>query len=725
MKKNLGNWYKDCQYSCSYREAVKYIDDKNFVSEDDLAELIARVRNYVVLFKNFGNTENDKELYQLKLQRKCAYFGYSLDKVKEKSEQQTEIRMNATQEFRERSKNIDRRIKCDKDDILEPDSLAVGLKEIRTNFTTLPNWAIGLRFEATDDGVAMYDSRDNLAVISSPLTITGGYHNDSGELYVEISFYQKRTRCTTGVVLPYSDIAKNRYDALLAKGCIVNDVKNLTAYLNELLMYDDEKQEIPFNVTNDSFTYVIEDGVLKPDRFVGLGNDKITVKDEALERLCRVVFSKNGSLDGFIRFLDNVSKGPYRTDWMLAIAASLSGITLNRIRNGSDKGMAVPCYVFVGQTSIGKQLMVDVMSSCWANSRDSKELQSTSGSSDAYLSTLRSCLGAVPLLIPDFNDLIRSDNNNIQKLCELIFLHSNGENAGKSTNVGTIRNNHRTWTNTPMIGFMENNFMNSNIVTAGMQARIAVIPLNVKMGDFLCEKEPNSYLYEELQNGGWMARALIERLATVDTKHICDVFEKHKGDLVTEDVPDKENNSYALLLTTLELMQECELFPEGWESLSAHQLIEWVGTEDIKYSYEMVYKIFCESALSDVSYPYLFDKTIYDCTYAIRNKQKDEIRGRIDYEAYHMPSEKWISCDKDEYERIVLLIPETNLANALKYTAESNGFVDFVFDKKQWADLGYMERFKDGYTYKENRPITRALGSGPRERVCKVILYNK
>lgn len=373
-KYSVYNCYKNLDTMLSLKEANEKIDAQKTMSVNELIDIEAKTELYKKIFFGWGNNENqqidfatrkqkvfselsedEKEEYVEALQIKIAE-GYA-DASKEYLVRISSIRASSKEGMSE-GEAFDRKKvegKCE-------------LKYGETTFSRLFNVPVPREYKCDDSGVFIWGEKEGDYIrISEAITIKSiEFDSASCTEYLTLQFYNYRTNGILEMSLPSEALAKSSYEILISSGVVIENAKLFTRYLNALKTANQDCKKIPNGQANMCYGYPIkEDGMLDFESFIGIDDEHkiVPVKDYAA--LDKTIFNMRGTTEGFINFLDEVSKGKYTIDFQMLVAASLSGITQAYVNNGMDI-VAPPTYIFIGQTSIGKNMMAAIANNIWA-----------------------------------------------------------------------------------------------------------------------------------------------------------------------------------------------------------------------------------------------------------------------------------------------------------------------------------------------------------------------
>ena len=114
------------------------------------------------------------------------------------------------------------------------------------------------------------------------------------------------------------------------------------------------------------------------------------------------------------------------------------------------------------------------------------------------------------------------------------------------------------------------------------------------------------------------------------------------------------------------------------------------------------------------------EKAVFDA----RNKEKNEVRGRILWQKLDNKG-NYVACERKERERSLLLIPRRQLDALFRYLEEENKVTGFSWNKKRWADSGWMLTNNGDYVFKDTFKIsvTRPRDSKNRETYYAIVLH--
>lgn len=727
------NVYQGCTTMCSYKEAVEEINTGK-VSADTLHHLEARVILYQRLFAGIGNKKEEAEEFKKKCNNILSSFSqdekdeYQVNLQKEIAEQYDE----ASKEYLNRISNISPISTAGKEDGI----VAFDRKMIKENkqiegkmtrFKRLSNLHIPLEYRCDDKGVYKYDKKEmDYVRICDAISIKSLLFDDIGQQqYIEIEYYDEGK--VKSICFGASQLANSTYEKLMQIGIVINNKHLFTQYLNDLRTVDRELPTIKKGKANMSYGYIKkEDGSLDFNIFIGIGKENKIIPLQEYTTLDSSIFCKKGTVDGFIDFLAEVSKGKYCIDFQTVVAASLSCIVQAYINNGLNI-VAPPAYIFVGRTSIGKGLLSAIANNIWSKP-DAVSLICSSDSSNTFMYAMKHRIQYLPFILADIQDLLNRSGKDVTAIADIVFSHSNGQSGGKGTITGEIRSNMRYW-QCPLIAFNEADvFSGSSKVTGGADARITILDLKIAPEDrYLTEKSPQSYLDFENENYGVLGEAFVLAMRDKTPKDIVKRFSEITSELEVFGVQEKQANSLGMLVLTDELLREFGLIPSEWNALSCKRLVDWNGIKKITDPTEEMYTLMSEYVVKDPSYvstdDEVFTKNTEKEVFDFRMKTEREIRGRIVYERKNENGE-WISCHKAVRERSLLLIPALQLEQLFRHLKKESDLETFGFDKKRWAQNGWLLKSDTGYTFKGKYRIgiTRPYDSKNREYHYAILL---
>lgn len=715
------NVYRELQTMATFKEAIAEINAGK-VSSDNLHKLQARLELYQSIFNGFSNTAEEREEFNTR--RKNILQSFSDSEMEEyEANVKMEVEKNydaAISEFLNRTGNINMN-STDGKDAGAPAYEGSNLEEckskyLKTRFSKLNNLPIGKEYRANDDGVYVYDkTKYDYVRVCDPLTIKAlAFDNSTSTQYIILEYYDYNRNGTVATIcIPSEELAQGKYSVLHALGIVVDNNKLLTKYLNDLRSIDNKTKSIERCEAATHYGFPEdENGELDYGKFIGIGNEKIIpIKEYATYD--KSMFNKKGSLEGFIKFLDEVSKGKYQLDFQMVVAAALAPVVQAYV-SGTSNILAPATYIFTEKSSTGKGILAAICNNIWgAPSRTN--LIASSDSTPTFLNAFKQHLAYLPLVIADIQDMI--DKNGLSAVVEMIFEHANAVSGGRGTNTGEVRDNLRYWHNC-LICFNEKDcFSGNNKITGGADARIVTISLNLEKGDnWITEKNPKSYIKLENQNYGHLGEAFVLKMREKTPEEITDRFFEITQELEALGVQEKQGNALALLIQTSELLKKFDLVPVRWQPIDSITLTDWIGIKTISDSAEEVYKMLSEIAFKDPSYVPnddryftveapkrgLTEKDIFDA----RMKASEEIRGRILYQKKNAAG-IFEECNRAEHERALLLIPNLQLTQLFNYIIKESGIVGFGFDKRMWERNGWLIVGKDGrYTHRDTFHIS-------------------
>lgn len=734
------NCYKDLATMLSYKEATELIDSTKAVNLDKLADIAAKTELYKKVFYGFDNKKNQEEDFIARLNKIYDTFSEEdkkayPDTVKRRMKEQED---EARKEYLTRTSSIDYKSDAGKNDGEAFDVKVFEAKKenkyVESKFSRLFNVPIPKSYKANDSGIYIWDTKTNDYIrIAQAITIKEiSYSEDDAKEYLTMQYVNFRTDRVVDMCMATEALAKNSYELLIGAGVVIESAKLFTNYINAVKTANQECRKIPCGIANMSYGYLTtETGDIDYSVFVGLDeNSKIIPMPEYIA-LDKGIFKERGTTKGFIKFLDKVSKGKYTIDFQMVVAASLAGITQAYVNDGVSM-VAPQNYIFIGQTSIGKNLLAAIANNIWAAPRTTrtKSLICSSDCSKTFAGAMKHHIQYLPFVVADVQDLINDESWGLQGVIDLIFQHSNGETGGKATTNGEIRNNAKFW-QCEQILFNENDCFSDNPkITGGADARCTVLPLNVDVKDRLIENELASYRILENKNYGQLGKEYILALRNETSESIAERFLDITNELkIIHEVQEKQANALGMLVLTDELAHKYKLVPDSWQRLDAARLVEWVGVKKIVDANEKMYHLISEHVMGDVSFVPNDDKWLNTVgvkeseVFKSRSKTKDEIRGRILWQRKDKAG-NYIPCGKSERERSLLLIPNTQLQSLFKYLVAENDVSGFSWNKKRWADMGWMLTNGGSYTFKDTFRIsvTRPRDSKNRESYYAIVI---
>lgn len=735
-KYSMYNCYRNLKTMLSYKEAVEKIDSAATVSVDELIGIEAKVELYNRVFFGYENTENQKADFTAR--RRKILDGLTEDEKKDYAENLQKAIADgydeACKEYLSRNASVSRSSKEGIEegkafDQKEMEAKAAN-KYQETKFCRLFNIPVPRIYKGDDSGVYIWDEKEcDYIRISQAITIKSiEYSKETCTEYLTVQYYNYRSDEIIEMCLPSETLAKNSYESLISSGIVIENAKLFTKYLNAIKTANQECKRIPDGQANMCYGYPVkEDGTLDLDSFIGLDEKHKIVPIKEYAALDKAIFCERGTTQGFIDFLDEVSKGKYTIDFQILVAASLVGITQAYVNNGMDV-VAPPTYIFIGQTTIGKNLMAAIANNVWASPNDTCNLIYSSESSKAFLGAMKHRIQYLPLIIADVQDLIDNSEWGIAGVTEMVFQHANGATGGKATTNGEMRNNWKHWHN-PEIFFNEHDcFSNNGKITGGADARYTIIPLRVADGDKLTVRSPKSYALKEKMNFGVLGKAYIIAMKNETSESVAERFFEITEELEQLGVQEKQANSLGMLVLTDELARKYGLFPKSWDVLDTIRLIDWVGAKKITDPIETMYRLISEHVFKDKSFVPSDDdyfkaneKSVFDS----RCKTPYEVRGRILWQKKNEKGE-FVECRKEERERSLLLIPNRQLQDLFKYLETETGLKGFGFDKRKWTEKGWLlKNSNNEYMFKDTFKIsiTRPRDSRNRESYYAIVLY--
>lgn len=724
---------------CSLLEAIAELNTGK-IDEKEFHQLEAKTELYNQFF--IGHT-NDSKLQEEFDERKkkilICFNSKDLEEYQKKVKDTVKKNYDkANKEYLERIKNISPVSEEGKEkyplldvSILEDEET---VEYPLTRFSDLTNLPIGRAYKCNEEGVFIWKlPPGEYAKISQPITIKNlFYDRENGKQYIELEFYNyQEGKKVESICLPTSELAKNSYEALISRGIIIDNAKLFTQYLNDLRTVDCKEEKIRKGKAQLNYGYPTkDDGSYDFNRFIGIGEENKIIPLIEYQAVDQAIFKEKGTVNGFVSFLEEVSKGDYTIDFQMVIAASLVGITQAYINNNSGM-VAPPTYIFVGQTSIGKNLLVTLANNVWASPASTGNLICSSDSSKTFMYAMKNRLMLLPFLIADVQDLL--DRDGVQALTDVVFSHSNGKSGGKGTTGGEVRSNIKSWNN-PLIAFTEADvFTNNPEITGGADSRYTVLNLNVEAGKQLTQKKPKSYITKENENYAVLGKYYVDSMRNIKEEYILKRFNEITDNLIKIGVQEKQANSLGMLVLTDELANACHLFPSTWERLTEQRLMDWVGIKTITDSATEMYHMLSEHVFKDNSYVPNDDKYLTEDiksmklteadVFRLRAKTPDEIRGRILWQKKNSIGE-YEACKRGERERSLLLIPNQQLKQLFDYLIKQSDLKSFGFDKKKWVKNGWMLMNGKEYLFKDTFKIniTRPRDTKNRESYYATVL---
>lgn len=740
------NVYQGCATMHSLTEAIKLVSELSTATGDpvgELAKIESKVSLYNNIFYGFGNTAEQEKEYQ-KIKKEL------LSSLSTDDEAFTELVVKETAkntadamaEYQERINSIDRRSKAGFEEGFEAyDEKKVGRKKQtiynQTNFSELTNLSIGRAFRCNDDGVYIYDEKElDYVRVSDAVSIKSiPYDMGKGTKYIELEYYDYiPVKKVKSLFIPAEELVSGKYNLLVSKGVVIDNVKLFTKYLNDLRSIDHKTKQIKHCRANMYYGYPRnEDGTIDYSVFIGCDEENQIIPLDEFYEFDKAMFHSKGTVDGFKNFLSVVSKGKYTIDFQMIVSASLSCITQAIINQGMNV-IAPQSYIFIGHTTIGKNLLSAIANNVWAAPFEAN-LICASDSTLPYLNSVRYRQMYLPTIIADLQDLI--DEAGVKAVSELVFNHSNGKAGGRSTVTGGARE-MKYWLG-QLIAFTESDVFTSNLsLGGGADARHIILNLNVSLADkFITEKPPITYMGIENENYAVLGKAFVEAMKSKSHSDVMKRFNEIQAEMEAFGVQNKQTNALAMLCLTDELGKEFGLLPDEWEVLSAERLINWVGVKEVKDLDFEAYKMLSEQVFKDRSYVPIdsdifnttdpFRKVSVDQIFASRMKTDSEIRGRIVWEKQDKESGKWVQCKKCERERSVLVIPNIQLKQLISHIKEISGMDIYHWSKSKWAENGWLIKNGKEYTFKDKYKIdiTRPRDSLNRETHYSIVLYEE
>ena len=730
------NCYRGLNTMMTYKEALQELNAGK-VNAENLHKMQARLDLYQSIFNGFSNTKEDKEEYEKRKSNILASF--SDEEMKEFESNVKAIVEDeydsAVGEFLNRTSNINMNSADGKEDdapAYEPRKLSADyLEYIKTRFSKITNLPIGKEYRCNDDGVFVYDkTKYDYVRVCDPLSIKSlAFDTSTSTQYIILEYYDYNHNGTvTTICIPSEGLSQGKYNVLHSLGIVVDNNKLLTKYLNDLRSIDNKMKLIERCEAATHYGFPEdENGDLDYGKFIGIGNEKI-IPIKEYTAYDKAIFNKKGSLEGFIKFLDEVSKGKYQIDFQMVVAAALSSVVQAYV-SGNSNILAPACYIFTERTSTGKGILAAIANNIWG-APSKTNLIASSDSSTTFLNAFKQHLAFLPLVIADIQDMI--DKNGLSAVVEMIFEHANSVSGGRSTNTGEVRNNLRYWHNS-LICFNEKDCFSGNAkITGGADARIVTIPLNVSKDDnWITEKNPKYYLVLENQHYGHLGEAFVLMMRNKTPEEITERFFEITQELESLGVQEKQGNVLALLIQTSELLKEFNLVPESWNTIDSISLTDWCGIKKINDPTTAMYELLSETVFRDPSYVPMDSKEMIDAElegrlkalFDLRSKTPMEIRGRIQWQKKDTKG-NWVDGTEKDHERAVLLIPSQNFNQLLSHIVKENDIVGFGLDKERWAMNGWLLKDKSGFTFRNSTGmhITRPYSTSNRENHYRIVL---
>lgn len=223
----------------------------------------------------------------------------------------------------------------------------------------------------------------------------------------------------------------------------------------------------------------------------------------------------------------------------------------------------------------------------------------------------------------------------------------------------------------------------------------------------------------------------VKAMMNKKSEDIEEAFKKTIQELQKLGIQEKQGNSFALLVLADVLAREFGLLPKEWEALSCERIVAWNGVKEITDPTEAMYGLLSEQVFKDVSYVPIDDEMFVSNPYGqtqeqvfkLKMKTDKEIRGRIAWQRKDINGE-WQECEKEKRERSILLIPNLQLQQLFQHLKEESGLTSFGFDKKRWAQNGWLFKNGNEYTFKGKFKfgITRPYDSKSRENYYIILL---
>lgn len=741
-KYNVG---KNLTTMCNYKEALKLLDAGK-VSAENLFELEARIRLYHSLFKNYAITEKDKKEFEIR--KTNILKGLSADDMQEYisnvNHKVEDDYYEAMEEFQSRINHINPNSSDGKEE--NPDAFDISKLEDDldyayplTRYGRLTNLPINRNYKCVDEGIYVYDKAGaDWIRVADPLSIKSlpvDYENN--RQYIEIQYYDSHRGGTVATMtIPIDELSKAKYEVLQHAGIVVDNPKYLTKYFNDLRSINPKTKKISYTVASMSYDFAVdENGNVDYTKMVGIDDDAQIIKTPEFYGLDKSIAQRKGTVEGFIEFLTDVSKGIYEMDFQLLLASSLVGVT-QAIVNGVSDFTAPLSIFFSSKTSIGKNLLGAISNNVWC-APTATSLRVTSESSNAFLGSDKNHLGVLPIVMVDTQDLF--DKYGEAELISMIFSHSNGRAGGKCYNTGTPRPD-MTW-KCPFISFGEVSMLGNTYKTnGGADARVLVIDLhyNQKNGQrYLTINNPKSYIKMENKNYGVYGPAFVNVIKTMNPEDIFDRFLEIADELTELGTQEKQANSIALLVLTLEILRKANLLPTEWKVADAVTVLDWIGVKEVNDPTDIMYKLLSSYVFTDPSYLASDDKYLtVDAPRAGRTeaevfeakaKSAEAVRGRLLWQKKDETG-NWVECAKSARERTLLLIPNFELNQLFGYLTKESELKGFAFDKKRWLDNGWLLEGNDGpYLQRDTfkMSITRARDPKNKERYYAIVLYEE
>ena len=736
------NVAKNLKTMICYKEVIQEMNTGK-ISVANLYELEAKIRLYHSLFKDYGVETKDKEEFE---KRKATMLKeLSADDMKEYianvNHKVEDDYYDAMVEFQNRIHHID----PNSADGKEENPVAFDIEKLNddvdyayplTRYKKLKNFPINRNYKCVDEGIYSYDkqSADWIRVADAISMKSLPVDHLNNRQYIELEYYNSHRGGTVSTItISIDELSKAKYETLQNAGMVIDNAKYLTKYFNDLRSINHITKKIPYTVAAMCYDFATDEkGNIDFDTFVGMDPDAQIIKMPEFHGLDLSIAASSGTVEGFIEFLTEVSKGIYEMDFQLMVAASLAGVTQSMVNGRTN--MTAPISVFAsGKTSIGKNLLAAICNNIWCSPSETS-LRISSDSSTAYMNSVKNRSGVILQIIDDTADLFMRLGSS--ELVNLIFSHSNGRAGGKCVNTGTPRPD-LTW-KCPLITFGEVAMLgNEAKVNGGTDARVLIIDLNYnksKGQDFLTVKHPKQYLAMENKNYGVYGPAFIEEIKKIGQEKVLERFLDIAEDFASLGAQDKQCNSLALLTLTLEILRDAKLAPATWIEADAITVLTWVGAKEVKDPTDIMYKYLSEYVFGDPSYLACDDhwmtveakKTgrIEADIFAAKAKTTDAVRGRLFWQNKDS-SGNWAECKKPERERTLLLIPKLELQQLFNYLIKETELTGFSFDKQRWIDNEWLLAGNDGPFLQRDTfkiSITRPRDPKNRERYYAIVL---
>lgn len=699
------NVYQGCANMCNLKEAIEAIDAGEYTDEN-MYELEARITLYNKLFGGISNTEAQKRNFN---ERKEFILRKQTDDEKEEylvnlQNAIAELEEEASKEFLERTNDINLGSTAGKEagTPAYDKKTSAGTSAQMTRYSKLNNLPVPLNYKCTDEGVFVYSNTeyDYVRICQAVSINTICFDDETNTQYIELQYYKNENiTSVTTFAMPSEELANGKYNQLIKTGFSICNQKAFTRFINDLRTCGITNKMLEIKKAALSYGYPEgEDGGFDFTKFIGIDEDCKILPSASFESYDKKILHSKGTLEEYIEFLTEISRGYYQIDFQMVVAASLSGIVQAYITENSGK-IAPGVYLFAGRNSIGKNILANIANSIWSL-EGKNTLIANSDDSASNLAAVKDRFKILPLIIADIQDLMNKKDG-ILELAQTVFAHSIGTSAGRATTTGEVRNNKKQWFNN-LICFNENDvFTHNSKLNGGASARLVVLPLGILKKDrWLTEKDPSTYMSLQDKSAGVLGKAFVLGMREKNQEEIKEMYYKTILELKKDfDVQEKQAASLAMLILADYYAMEMNLLPVEWEPLTAKRLIDWIGgAKKVADMNEELYNLLSELAFKDPSYVANDDASWEACVkingseqaaFDSRMKDKNEVRGRKLYQKKNASGD-WEEGTSTDHDRCLLLIPKHNLKQLLTYIETTSGIVGAGFDPRTWAANGWL-----------------------------------